>query len=135
MNLIGPGFRNTPRRLMMRRLLLPPIAALVLVGVAACGSDDAGSAETLPPIRTTSTVSTTTTTLNTNRRFYTVKPGENLNLIARSFDVPLKALIDLNRSILPDPDNVPAGVTLEIPSGVEMIDDLPTTSTTGSTEP
>jgi len=112
----------------MRRLvLLPAASALLVVYGVGCGSSSDGTIETLPPIRTTSTSSTTPTTINTNRIFYTVKRGENLNLIANSFGVPLQALVDLNRNIISDPDNVPAGVTLEVPTGVQLVDELPTT--------
>lgn len=114
----------------MRRLAILPSAALVLVVGAACGAPDPSAIETLPPIRTTSTIATTSTTINTDRIFYTVKRGDNLNLIASSFEVPLQALIDLNRSVVSDPDNVPAGVTLEIPTGIQLVDELPTPEST-----
>jgi LysM repeat protein len=117
----------------MRRLAVLPAAVLVVAAGAACGASDGSAVETLPPIRTTSTISTTSTTINTDRIFYTVKRGDNLNLIASSFEVPLQALIDLNRSVISDPDNVPAGVTLEIPTGIQLVDELPTPQTT--TEP
>lgn len=112
----------------MRRLVLIPTCALLAAGVAGCGSPGDAALDSLPPIRTTTSTSSTTTTINTDRIFYTVKPGENLNLIASSFEVPLQALIDLNRDVISNPDNVPAGVTLEIPTGIREVDELPTTT-------
>jgi LysM repeat protein len=102
--------------------------AFLGVGVMACGDDDAQGLDTLPPIRTTTTSSTTTTLVDDRVRLYTVKKGENLSLIARSFDVPLEFLIEANRDQISDPNNVPPGVTLKIPPFV-IFDELPTPPT------
>ena len=106
-----------------------PALAIGTVALAACGTDDAQGVGTLPPIRTTTTTSTTTTLLDERTRLYTVKQGENLSLIASSFDVPLSFLIEANSDKINDPNNVPPGVILEIPPYL-IVDDLPTTTVT-----
>ncbi|MEO6654220.1 MAG: LysM domain-containing protein [Ilumatobacteraceae bacterium] len=105
------------------------VGALTLAVVAGCGADDAQGLDTLPAIRTTTTSSTTTTLVDDRINLYTVKPGENLSLIARSFDVPLSFLIESNQDKIDDPNNVPPGVVLEIPPYV-IVDELPTTTVT-----
>jgi len=111
------------------RLLIATGLALVLAGLAACGAEEPSSIGTLPPIRTTSTTSTSTTLFDQTIQLYTVKRGENLSLIARSFEVPLQFLIDANEDQIDDPNNVPPGVTLKIPP-YRIVDELPTTTTT-----
>ncbi len=114
----------------MRRLIVLPLVVLAApVLVAACGSDDDGAFTTLPPIEVTTTTTTTTTTISTDRIFYTIKPGESLAIIAESFGVPVPAIVELND--IENPDNVQAGQTIEIPSGVQLITELPTTTTEG----
>jgi LysM repeat protein len=118
--------------IMNRPLLLSATALAFVIGVAACGTGDDGTAdEVLPPIRTTTTTTSTSTTLNTNRIFYTVKPGEYLSTIADGFGVPVQAIVDLNG--LADPNDIQAGQTIEIPTGVVLIDELPTTTTPTAT--
>ncbi|MGI9644996.1 MAG: LysM peptidoglycan-binding domain-containing protein, partial [Ilumatobacteraceae bacterium] len=109
-----------------RAVLLPAVAG-ALVALAACGADEPQAFETLPPIRTTTSTSTTTSIVDERIRLYTVKRGENLSLIARSFDVPLQFLIDANEDQIDDPNNVPPGVTLKIPPYV-IVDELPSPS-------
>jgi LysM repeat protein len=104
------------------------------VGVVACADDDPGSIGTLPPIRTTSTTSTTTTLFDSTIRLYTVKPGDNLSVIAASFQVPLQFLIDENADQIDDPNNVPPGVTLKIPP-YRIVDELPTPESTTTQVP
>jgi len=111
------------------RLLILPACAVGLVALVACGSDDASSVGALPPIRTTSTSSTSTTLFDATIQLYTVKRGENLSLIARSFEVPLDFLIEANKDQIDDPQNVQPGVTLKIPP-YRIVDELPTTTTT-----
>ncbi len=113
---------------MNRAILLPATALAFVIVVAACGEgDDDAADEILPPIRTTTTSSTTSTTLNTNRIFYTVKQGDFLSNIAESFDVPVQAIVELNG--LADPNDIQAGQTIEIPTGVVLVANLPTTTT------
>jgi LysM repeat protein len=115
---------------MHRLTLLLPV--LLTVGLMACGSGEGGGAlETLPPIRTTTTTTTTTTPVDDRIRVYTVKEGENLSMIARSFEVPLQILIDANKSRISDPNNVQPGVMLEIPP-VVAVNELPTTIVTST---
>lgn len=122
------NLRYLPRRT-DRLVVLPVLAVTALVGLVACGADDSASIGTLPPIRTTSTTSTTTTLYDATIQLYTVKRGENLSLIARSFEVPLQFLIDANEDQISDPNNVPPGVTLKIPP-YRIVDELPTTTST-----
>jgi LysM repeat protein len=116
-------------RLPTRVLLITAAVLLPAVAVTACG-EDGSSLITLPPIRTTTTTVVPVTTADTTRYFYEIKEGENLNMIAQKFCVPITELIALNRSILPDPNSVPAGATIEIPKGVRMVDCIPASETT-----
>ena len=117
------------------RFTFIPATALVLTVVAAsCGDDYATSIETLPPIRTTTTTFVPPTTIDTTRYFYTIQSGDNLNKIAAKFCVPLSELVKLNVAVLPDPNNIPADVQIEIPSGVALIDCVPATTAPESPE-
>jgi len=99
--------------------------ALLLAGAAAgCGTTDSASQERLPPIRTTlATTSTTSTTIPEGQRFYTIKRGDTLAQIAASFEVTVISIVDLNG--LANPDDIQAGQTIEIPSGIIVVADLP----------
>ena len=121
--------RITPPSSRLDRLALLPALAVVLIVMVACGSESTEGIGTLPPIRTTTTSSTTTTIFDETIQLYTVKRGENLSLIARSFEVPLEFLIEANEDVIDDPNNVPPGVTLKIPP-YRIVDDLPTPSST-----
>lgn len=110
------------------RLVVLPVLALGGLALA-CGGDEPETLQTLPPIRTTTTSSTTTSIVDERIRLYTVKRGDNLSRIASSFEVPLQFLIDANDEVISDPNNVPPGVTLQIPPYV-IVDELPTTTTT-----
>lgn len=109
---------------MTRILLIPALAVLLVIGVA-CGSSDGSAIETLPPIRTTSTIATTSTSIDTRRRFYEVKAGDNLAEIARRFAVPRGEIVKLN-NLLNDGSLLQVGQILEIPTDIVLIDDLPT---------
>ncbi len=121
--------RITPPSSRLDRLALLPALAVVLIVMVACGSESTEGIGTLPPIRTTTTSSTTTTIFDETIQLYTVKRGENLSLIARSFEVPLEFLIEANDDVIDDPNNVPPGVTLKIPP-YRIVDELPTPSST-----
>ena len=97
------------------------IAAVVTAG---CGTTDKASRETLPPIRTTIAITTTTsTTVAPGQQFYVIKPGDTLGTIAASLNVTVQSIVDLNG--LANPDDIQAGQTIEIPSGITVIDELP----------
>jgi LysM repeat protein len=104
---------------------LPVVIALVGGG---CGTTDQASDEPLPPIRTTTSTTTIpgTTIPEGVRKFYVIKSGDTLAKIANSFDVTMQSLIDLNN--IENPDNVSAGATLEIPVGIIVVSNLPTTT-------
>lgn len=121
--------RAIPHSVRFDRLILLPAIAAVLVAVVACGGESSAELGTLPPIRTTTTSSTTTTLFDPTIELYTVKRGENLTLIANSFEVPLEFLIEANEDVINDPNNVPPGVTLKIPP-YRIVDELPTPSST-----
>lgn len=113
----------------MRRLILLPAAATGLLALVACGDDGGAGLDTLPPIRTTTTQSTTSTTVDTRRKFYEVKPGDNLAEIARSFGVPASEIARLNE--LADGGQVlQIGQLLEIPTDIVLIEELPDDPTT-----
>jgi len=112
-----------------------PLALLGVLTVTAvgCGTTDPASQERLPPIRTTLvTTTTTTTTIPPGQRFYTVKQGDTLGKIAAGFEVTVQSIVDLNK--LASPDAIQAGQTLEIPSGIVVIAELPN-QTAASTAP
>jgi LysM repeat protein len=112
---------------MNRPFLLSATALAFVIAVGACGENDGDAAEEiLPPIRTTTTTITTSTTISTDRIFYTVKRGEFLSLIAESFGVPVQAIVELNG--LADANDIQAGQTIEIPTGVVLVADLPSTT-------
>lgn len=110
------------------------VGALVLATLAGCGADDTQGLESLPPIRTTTTSSTTTTLVDDRTDVYTVKPGENLSLIASRFGVPLSFLIEANQDQIDDPNNVPPGAVLVIPPYV-IVDELPAVTTVTTEAP
>jgi LysM repeat protein len=119
----------------MRRLVLIPTAIAAAAGaLAACATADSGAAGTLPPIRTTTSTSTTTTTPDSRRRFYEVKPGDNLSEIARSFEVPRSEIVRIN-NLSDGGETLQIGQVLEIPTDVVLIESLPTEPTTSSSEP
>lgn len=116
----------------MRRLVFLPALASGLLAIVACGGDEGAALDTLPPIRTTTTQSTTSTTIDTRRKFYEVKPGDNLAEIARSFGVPATEIARINE--LSDGGQVlQIGQLLEIPTDIVLVEELPdeTTSTAG----
>lgn len=116
-----------------RRHVALGLAIAVAAGVVAgCGTTDPAAQERLPPIRTTlATTSTTSTTVPEGQRFYTIKRGDTLAAIAASFEVTVQSVVDLNG--LANPDDIQAGQTIEIPSGIVVIAELPAppASTTG----
>ncbi len=118
---------------MNRPLFLSATAlAFVIIVTAACGEDEGvGADDALPPIRTTTTMTTTSTTISTDRLFYEVKSGDFLSHIAESFGVPVQAIVELNG--LADANDIQAGQTLEIPTGMVLVTALPTTTTPTAT--
>ncbi|MGB0113223.1 MAG: LysM peptidoglycan-binding domain-containing protein [Ilumatobacteraceae bacterium] len=108
------------------------VAVAAVVGVA-CGTTDKASQDRLPPIRTTiPTTSTTSTTIPAGDIFYTVKSGDTLGKIAEGFQVPVLAIVELNG--LANQDAIQAGQTLQIPTGVILVAELPNASA-DTTEP
>ncbi|MEM9039259.1 MAG: LysM domain-containing protein [Actinomycetota bacterium] len=106
-------------------------ASVMLVVAAGCGTTDEASRQTLPPLVTTTstTVPPTTSPEEAVRRFYQIQPGDSLAAVAASFQVPVSAIIELNE--IENPDNIPVGLTIEIPQNVVLVDELPPiTSTT-----
>jgi LysM repeat protein len=102
------------------------ISALGALTFAGCGTTDEASRETLPPIRTTIALTTTTsTTVPAGQQFYVIKPGDTLGTIAAVLGVTVQSIVDLNG--LANPDDIQAGQTIEIPTGVTVIAELPTT--------
>jgi LysM repeat protein len=119
----------------MRRLIVLPVAAAVLVVLApGCGSEPTGAADTLPPIKTTTTTSTTTTTPDSRRVFYEVKAGDNLNDIARRWQVPAQAIVELN-NLSDGGETLQIGQILEKPLDVLMQDTLPPVPSSSTSEP
>jgi LysM repeat protein len=113
------------RRSSVALVSLPLVIALV---AGACGTTDEASNEPLPPSRTTTSTTTIpgTTIPEGVRQFYVIKSGDTLAKIASSFDVTMRSLIELNN--IENPNNVSAGATLEIPAGIVVIANLPTTA-------
>ena len=103
------------------------IAALLPLAAASCGDDGVSSA-TLPPIVTVSTTTTIVVTTTTVQLYYTVKRGDTLGKIAKAFQVRIADLMALNG--IPNADDIQAGQELQIPTGVVVVDTLPTPPTT-----
>lgn len=105
------------------------MVVLVAVAGAGCGTTDKASRETLPPIRTTIAVTTSTSsTVPAGQRFYVIQSGDTLGTIATGFGVTVQSIVDLNG--LANPDDIQAGQTIEIPSGLTVVAEIPATSTT-----
>lgn len=106
--------------------------ALVAGGavVVACGTTDSASRETLPPIVTTtsSTLPPTTPPEQAERIFYTIQRGDTLQAIANEFRVSVNLIIELNG--ITNPDAIAAGQTIEIPTGLLVVDQAPVDETT-----
>jgi len=106
---------------------LAGVAALLPLAAVSCGDDGATSA-TLPPIVTVSTTTTIVVTTTTVQLYYTVKRGDTLGKIAKAFQVRIADLMALNG--FPNADDIQAGQELKIPTGVVVVDTLPTPPTT-----
>jgi LysM repeat protein len=114
------------RGVLVRMGALIGAPGMLVLALAACGTTDEASKETLPPIRTTtSTTAPATTTIPEGARFYVIKRGDTLAAIAASFNVTVQSIVDLNG--LENADAIQADQTIEIPSNVVVIDELPTT--------
>ena len=114
------------RRLGRNRVAIAALAMLgaLVVAASACGTTDPAAQERLPPIITTiASTTTTSTTVPAGQRFYTVNQGDTLGKIAASFEVTVQSIVDLNK--LASPDAIEAGQTLEIPSGIVVVAELP----------
>ena len=112
----------------MTRFALLPLLVLTPLGFAACGSSASNSLDTLPPIRTTSSTSSTSTTIDPREVVYIVQPGDNVNDIARAYQVTAQRIVELNR--LPDNgETIQPGQELKIPN-VRIDVTLPTTTST-----
>lgn len=128
----GTGWyrRVRPRSRGVVALGLP---VLVAAAFAACGTTDQASTDPLPPIRTTTSTTTIpgTTLPEGVRTFYEIKRGDTLATIAGAFGVTVQSIIELNG--IDNPDSIQAGQTIEIPSGIVLVEDLSTltTSTVG----
>ncbi len=116
---------------MHRTLIIPAVALAFVAVVAGCGSPDGSAIETLPPIKTTTSTTTTTTTPDSRRKFYEVKSGDTVGDIASSFEVPTAEIVKLN-NLTNGGSDIDVGQILEIPTGIILIDELPTTSTSTS---
>jgi LysM repeat protein len=103
------------------------VAVIVPIVAASCG-DQNQAAATLPPIVTLSTTTTIAITTTTVQTFYTVQRGDTLGKIAKAFQVRLADLQALNG--ITNPDDIQAGQTLQIPTGVVVYNTLPTPVTT-----
>jgi hypothetical protein len=118
----APRWRADPSR----SVAVGVVGLAAALGLAACGTTDEASRETLPPL-----VTTTTTTIPEDEdpnagkvEFYEIKPGESLAMIARGFEVPVQSIIDLNN--IENPDNVPAGLIIQIPTDIVLVSEIPT---------
>lgn len=107
-------------------LLVP--AVLLAVALTACGSEEGEALDTLPAIITTTSTTTTSVAPDDRRKFYEVKPGDNIADIAASFQVPRSEIVRINN--LPnDGAIIQIGQVLEIPTDVVLVDELPEPAT------
>lgn len=114
-----------PGRVSRRRrgVAVTAVGFAVLVG-AGCSDDDDGGGGTLPPIATTTTLAPVeTTTTIAQRRFYEIKRGDTLGRIAAAYKVTVQSIVELNG--LSNADDIQAGQTIEIPTGVVLDATLP----------
>ncbi|MCB0967195.1 MAG: LysM peptidoglycan-binding domain-containing protein [Ilumatobacter sp.] len=99
---------------MPRLVLIPGLVVSLALLAASCGSEASSAIETLPPIRTTTSTSTTTTTIDPRGIIYIVQPGDNVNEIAKSYQVTAAMIIQLNN--LGADGEIHPGQELEIPN-------------------
>ena len=104
--------RSGRRRDAPDALRLATLSVVAATAFAGCGTTDEASRQTLPPLETTTTTTTTTTTIPVER-FYTVKRGDILAVIAAERGVTVDAIVELND--LESADAIQAGQVLEIP--------------------
>ena len=98
------------------------VLGLLYLGVSAVLSDDEETADTTMPPLTTSTTTTlpdVSTTIAT--RYYEVQPGDSLFTIAEQFKVRMEDIVTLNG--IANPDDIPAGVVLEMPPPTVLLND------------
>jgi LysM repeat protein len=103
--------------------VLVAVAIMLPIAAAACGDDGVSSA-TLPPIVTISTTTTVFVTTTTIQKFYIVKRGDTLGKIAKAFQVRLADIMAVNG--ITNADAIQAGQELQIPTGVQVFNTLPT---------
>lgn len=109
------------------------LAAVLAVSVVGCGTTDEASRETLPPLVTT----TSTTVLDVvdpnegKTEFYEIKSGDSLARIAAAFGVPASEIVRINN--IENPDSIPVGLVIKIPTDIVLIEQLPEITTTSST--
>lgn len=109
------------------RLVLLAGLALGAAVLAACGTSTGDSLDTLPPIRTTTSTTVPPTTIDPRERVYIVQPGDNVNEIARAYEVTAAGIIELNG--LPPNGEIRPGQELKIPN-VRVDSTLPTPPST-----
>lgn len=120
----------------MHRLTALSVLSVGLFAITvACGAGSDAALDTLPPIRTTTTMSTTTTTIDPREIVYIVQPGDNLNEIARAYEVTAARIVELNglanngETIQPGQElkipNIRVDVTLPTPSGDTTTTNIP----------
>ena len=110
--------------LMHRIALISTAAGLLAVLAVGCGSSDSDAFDQLPPIRTTTSSSTTSTLVDSRRIFYIVAEGDNLNDIAKRYQVTRSSIVRLNQ-LANDGAVIQIGQELEIPNDVRVDDTLP----------
>jgi LysM repeat protein len=99
--------------------------AMMIATTVSCGSDDGPTIAERPTTATTTAVAGATveavatptvplvaTPTPTGR--YTVQPGDTLGIIARTFNVSVADLVELND--IPNPDTISVGLELQIPT-------------------
>jgi LysM repeat protein len=87
------------------------LAATVAVLLVREGLREDASPST-PTVRVTTTPSTTTPTVGSVPRYYTIRPGDTLSLVALRFETTVERLVELNPGI--DATNLTPGRRLRI---------------------
>jgi LysM repeat protein len=94
--------------------------------VSGCSRDHASN-DTLPPIKTT----TTSTPVSANAsRFYEIKDGDTLTVIAKNHRTTVDAIME--RNAIANPDDIHVGQVLELPLPAAPPTTLPDGTTSGS---
>src|SRR5205823_6284864 len=98
-------------------VLLAEILLFFLPGLLGSGSSQPGAGPTSSPGASVPAASVGPTTIaQPTQLVYVVQLGDTMSKIAKKFGVPLQALIDANKTTIPNPDKLKIGDQVIIPT-------------------